>query len=210
MDFQSTEFEKDMFMPNVKTGAWIRAKELGQIFLEKNDLKSLAKQAQELINLNPFHSLGYEWLAKCNLAAGNVKSAKKLLQTACESAIYRATTTSSRFFEGLNDIKIILGKKMLLEIDTSNNSRLIWTEENKRDVENFLTTSRALLICGLNISNSIEFGQELKILLVNLHLHRKSRAYFNSIICYNTHGREPYEGPRQVLVSMTRKYSPIF
>jgi alpha-ketoglutarate-dependent taurine dioxygenase len=53
---------------------------------------------------------------------------------------------------------------MLLEINTGNNSPLVWAEENKKDVESFLTTSGALLIRGLNISNSNEFGQVLKTL----------------------------------------------
>ncbi|OQP46414.1 SGNH/GDSL hydrolase family protein [Niastella populi] len=103
MDFQSSEIEKEMFMPNLKARAWMQARAQGLNFLEKNDLESLAKLAQELIDLNSFHSLGYEWLAKCKLAAGDLKSAKKLLETACQTAIYRVTSTSSRFFVGLKE-----------------------------------------------------------------------------------------------------------
>src|SRR5688572_28121123 len=64
----------------------------------------------------------------------------------------------------LDDIKIISGKKMLLEIDTRYDSPLIWAEENKNDVEDFLTTNGALLIRGLSINDGIEFGQVIKSL----------------------------------------------
>ncbi|MCC9019507.1 MULTISPECIES: TauD/TfdA family dioxygenase [Flavobacterium] len=84
----------------------------------------------------------------------------------------------------LDDIKIISGKKMLLEIDTSYNNPLIWAEENKKDVENFLSTSGALLIRGLNINGSIEFGQVLKSLfgeeLVNYTYRSTPRTEVNN------------------------------
>jgi hypothetical protein len=84
----------------------------------------------------------------------------------------------------VDDIKIISGKKMLLEINTGNSSPLVWTEENKKDVESFLTTSGALLIRGLNISDSNEFGQVLKILfgedLANYTYRSTPRTEVNS------------------------------
>jgi hypothetical protein len=84
----------------------------------------------------------------------------------------------------VDDIKIISGKKMLLEINTGNNSPLVWAEENKKDVDSFLTTSGALLIRGLNISNSNEFGQVLKILfgedLANYTYRSTPRTEINS------------------------------
>lgn len=83
-----------------------------------------------------------------------------------------------------DDIKIISGKKMLLEINTGNNSPLVWAEENKKGVESFLTTSGALLIRGLNISNSNEFGQVLKVLfgedLANYTYRSTPRTEVNS------------------------------
>ena len=84
----------------------------------------------------------------------------------------------------VDDIKSISGKKMLLDVNTGNNSPLAWVEENKKDVENFLTTSGALLIRGLNISNSDEFGQVLKMLfgedLANYTYRSTPRTEVNS------------------------------
>lgn len=83
-----------------------------------------------------------------------------------------------------DDIKIISGKKMLLEINTGNNSPLVWAEENRNDIESFLTTSGALLIRGLNISNSNEFGEVLKMLfgedLANYTYRSTPRTEVNS------------------------------
>lgn len=84
----------------------------------------------------------------------------------------------------VDDIKNISGKKMLLEINTGNSSPLVWAEENKKDVESFLTTNGALLIRGLNISDSNEFGQVLKILfgedLANYTYRSTPRTEVNS------------------------------
>ncbi|OQP46415.1 TauD/TfdA family dioxygenase [Niastella populi] len=84
----------------------------------------------------------------------------------------------------VDDIKIISGKKMLLEINTGNTSPLVWAEENKEDIESYLTTSGALLIRGLNISNSNEFGEVLKILfgedLANYTYRSTPRTEVNS------------------------------
>lgn len=106
LDFQSSETEKEMFMPNVKTKKWLEIKEQGEKVLKKNDWNALSKYAEELIDLNPFHPLGYELLAKCNLAVGEVKLAKSLLQSACDTLIYRTTNTSPRLYGNLKKVII--------------------------------------------------------------------------------------------------------
>jgi alpha-ketoglutarate-dependent taurine dioxygenase len=63
----------------------------------------------------------------------------------------------------LESIQLIAGKKMLFEFQNSNDV-LNWAKNNKDDIENFLSRSGALLIRGLNINSTDEFGEILKIL----------------------------------------------
>lgn len=61
-----------------------------------------------------------------------------------------------------NEIQIISGKKMLLNVENYEGNILNWAEDNKNDIENFISQQGVLLIRGLNINGAEEFGSVLK------------------------------------------------
>lgn len=62
-----------------------------------------------------------------------------------------------------NEIQSISGKKMLLNVENyQGNTILDWVEENKEEIESFISQEGALLIRGLNIDGDNEFGSILK------------------------------------------------
>lgn len=63
-----------------------------------------------------------------------------------------------------HDLQLISNKKMLIELKENNLNVHKWLQENKANIEHFISTEGALLIRGLSIPNSEEFGRILKML----------------------------------------------
>lgn len=103
MDFRSSELEKGMYMPNEATAEWVNVKSKGEEALQEANFVELENLAKQLVELNPFHPVGYEWLADIELKNGNASQAKAYLRKACDTGIYRAASGSSRVYSGYFD-----------------------------------------------------------------------------------------------------------
>ncbi|MFT5821729.1 MAG: tetratricopeptide (TPR) repeat protein [Crocinitomix sp.] len=121
MDFRSSELDQEMYMPNGRTQDWIAVNKKGIEALKNENFVDLEALAEELIQLNPFHPKGYEWLADCRINEGQVQAAKELLRSAYDKGIYRATITFPRIYGEL--------KKAIVRNCAEHNVNLIRSDE---------------------------------------------------------------------------------
>jgi hypothetical protein len=64
----------------------------------------------------------------------------------------------------LADLAPVGGIPLLLNVQASGTNATIWADEHKQDVQNLLKTNGALLIRGLNVPGSSQFGKILATL----------------------------------------------
>jgi alpha-ketoglutarate-dependent taurine dioxygenase len=64
----------------------------------------------------------------------------------------------------MNNLQMVSNKKMLLQLENNTLNPMDWAAKNKEEIEHFLTTQGALLIRGLEIDNSAQFGDILTTL----------------------------------------------
>lgn len=102
LDCQSTPAEKLIVQqPQGVLPQWLAIREHARSALRTGDLLTAETAAGELIRLDESHPEGFEILAECNLRQHRLDEARRLLETARDTAIYPRCNSKPRIYEAI-------------------------------------------------------------------------------------------------------------
>lgn len=78
---------------------WVAARDAAEISWRNQDLDTTATTAQQMIDLDPSHPLGFEMLADVKLAQGDYNAARELLEQGRDTAIFCRSNSKPRTYQ---------------------------------------------------------------------------------------------------------------
>jgi tetratricopeptide (TPR) repeat protein len=94
LDYSTSIMQKDISFIDENTKEWLDTRNIAEKKKKEGDYEALKKYSSQLIELNPLHPIGYEWLAHYHYKLGDNQKARELYERARNCAMYSLKRTT--------------------------------------------------------------------------------------------------------------------